>query len=658
MSFLAPITGLIAAAVAVPALVLMYFLKLRRRQVSVPSTLLWKRAVQDLQVNSPFQRIRRNLLLLLQLLLLAGLLLAVARPTFRADAQPGKRVVIMIDHSASMNATDGPGGSTRLEAARKAALDLIDSLQSVDAAGGGAMIVSFAEQARSPQSFSTDATLLRAYVRAIEPTDQRSRMEEALRLVQPHIGDGDESMVVYVLSDGRLHDAERLALRGAELRYVHIGRTNPAAIDNVAFVALSAQRDYQRPHRVQVFTRLANYGPAPVDVNVSLLVDASVVRVTPVTLPGVPINQPEAGSKGLQFDLIVPDAALVEVRHDRGDMLDADNRAALVLEPARRLRVLLVTEGNAFLERAIDAVGVQERVNMDPRKYENQDPRRLRRVGWTTGTQRDEGFDLIVFDAYAPAQTPPVSSLSFGAAPPVADLTLAPHAEGAPRTQAILDWRRDHPLLHRVVLDDVLVQEPGRLVMPITGSILATAQAGPIMAEVSDDVGVRHVIASFAVLQSNWPFYVSFPVFVQNAVNYLGSGGRLDAGLQYAPGSVAVAPVGHAGAASGATVRWRGPVELIATTQAGIAHLPMFTRAGIYEGASNQPPPWDRVAVNLLDAVESDLRVADTLRVGANPVTGQSRTASIRREVWFWFIAAALAMLVVEWVVYTRRMHL
>ena len=49
------------AAIVVPPLVLLYFLRLRRRQESVSSTFLWRRAVQDLQVNAPFQRLRRNL---------------------------------------------------------------------------------------------------------------------------------------------------------------------------------------------------------------------------------------------------------------------------------------------------------------------------------------------------------------------------------------------------------------------------------------------------------------------------------------------------------------------------------------------------------------------------------------------------------------------
>src|SRR3954463_1139229 len=97
--FLNPWTALAGAAIFIPLLLILYFLKLRRREMTVPSTLLWKKAIQDLQVNAPFQRLRRNLLLLLQLLLLLLLLLALARPVANFSPGAGKMTVILIDRS-------------------------------------------------------------------------------------------------------------------------------------------------------------------------------------------------------------------------------------------------------------------------------------------------------------------------------------------------------------------------------------------------------------------------------------------------------------------------------------------------------------------------------------------------------------------------------
>jgi len=92
----------IATGVVVPSLLVLYFLKLRRKEMAVSSTLLWRKAIQDLQVNAPFQKLRKNLLLFLQLLLLLLLCLALSRPVANYTPGAGKITVILIDRSASM----------------------------------------------------------------------------------------------------------------------------------------------------------------------------------------------------------------------------------------------------------------------------------------------------------------------------------------------------------------------------------------------------------------------------------------------------------------------------------------------------------------------------------------------------------------------------
>ncbi len=655
MGFLSPLTALIAAAIAVPALVALYFLKLRRREVVVPSTLLWRKAVQDMQVNAPFQKLRRNLLLLLQLLILGALLVAMARPAIDAAAAPGQRVVILMDHSASMNATDGE--PTRLDEARRRAQAIVDSLD-----GAAAMVVSFAEQARVVEQFTSDRSRLREAVARVEATDQRARLIPALQLIEPYAAeaaaDDDAALMVYVVTDGRVHrpaSSPPLSLQGARIRYVAVGSDDAAAVDNVGIVAFSARRSFDEPEQVRVLARVANYGPRELTTDLTLRVDGSARRVEALRL--APADEAGPGTETVQFAFTSEDAALVEISHDHRDQLAADDTARLMLAPARRLRVLLVPKGNSFLERVIDSVGVRELVTMSPDRFEQQSAASLRRGGWQDTSAEAGGYDAIVFDRYSPDDVPPVDSLYCGAAPPMDRLTLRPARDDDPAAQAVLDWQRGHSVMRHVALDHVVLRRPGRLAVPRDGRILATAQTGPVIAEVQRD-GVRHIVASFDVMESNWPLYVSFPVFMSNVVQVLGLGALADeAALAYRTGQTVALPVPVAGDA----LRYEGPATLAVRPSGAGAVVEPLPRVGLYRARGGEvEPPYDRLAVNLLNAVESDIRPVAELDV-ASGGTGQATAARddspVRREVWPWFAAAALAVLMLEWLVYTRRMH-
>ena len=95
MSFLLP-WGLLGLTIVVP-IVTLYFLKLKRQEQVVPSTLLWKKVIEDLHVNAPFQRLRYSLLLLLQILLAVVLALALARPFLEYAGFRSTSLLLLID---------------------------------------------------------------------------------------------------------------------------------------------------------------------------------------------------------------------------------------------------------------------------------------------------------------------------------------------------------------------------------------------------------------------------------------------------------------------------------------------------------------------------------------------------------------------------------
>jgi len=296
------------------------------------------------------------------------------------------------------------------------------------------------------------------------------------------------------------------------------------------------------------------------------------------------------------------------------------------------------------LALALRAAGAAELLVQEPDRYEQHADQPL-------------DFDVLVFDRYTPKAPPRIDSLYFQAAPPLEGLELKPaERRDPPVTVPLLDWRRDHALLRHANLEDLLIREPGRLSLPDGAVPLATAESGAVMTVVS--VGaVRHVVLSFDVLKTSWPMQESFLVFMTNALDWLAAGDGSDAAVAYRPGESATVPYG----AGDVSVMYDGPTQLSAKASGSRVTLPAFTRAGIYYAKGKVEAPWDRLAVNMTDELESNLESLEVLPVGVDAsgsVNGAAEVKVTRQDVWPLFMWGALAFLMIEWLVYTRRMHL
>src|SRR5213078_4426268 len=101
-----PLGLVLIVLLVIPAIILLYFLKLKRKPLQVPSTFLWRKSIEDLHVNALFQWLRENVLLLLQLLVVLLLLYAVMGFRFHGSTAHGRHYILVLDNSASMAATD------------------------------------------------------------------------------------------------------------------------------------------------------------------------------------------------------------------------------------------------------------------------------------------------------------------------------------------------------------------------------------------------------------------------------------------------------------------------------------------------------------------------------------------------------------------------
>src|SRR6187549_3133882 len=160
----------------IPAVIAMYLLKLRRDEAVVPSTLLWRALVADVEANAPWQKLRRSLLLLLQLLLVAILAILAARPFVERPAGLAGDLVLVVDTSASMQATDVT--PTRLDAAKAAAVDALKDLP----AGGKVSVIAAGRTAKVIANGTADLGRVRQSIAGIEGTSDVGDLGDALRL--------------------------------------------------------------------------------------------------------------------------------------------------------------------------------------------------------------------------------------------------------------------------------------------------------------------------------------------------------------------------------------------------------------------------------------------------------------------------------------------
>ena len=664
--------GLVAGAIVVPSLLVLYFLKLRRREMTVPSTLLWRKAIQDLQVNAPFQKLRRNLLLLLQMLLLLLLTLALARPVANYYRGAGKTSVILIDRSASMSARDGKGGKTRLDEAKRRANDLVDSM----GRDATAMVIAFDDKAETLQPFTTDTTSLRRAIDSVQPTDRRSSLKMAYQLADAQlyfIPEANRTNVeppdVHVYTDGRVVDDADLTVQG-KVVFEKIG-TEEAG--NVGIVALSAKRNYERPTEVQVFARFANFGPEPVETFVHLSVDGERVETGIQGKSAQLFLLPErwsedkrstwerdnarTASTSIDFPMELTTSAVIKVEHTNKDKdaLAADDVATVVVPPPKTLSVLLVSDGNPFIQRAVQALHLKNTAEMTPEQYDQKLP---------------TDYDVIVFDRHTPAKLPPAGSFIYFGAVPRGVAGLKPDVDAEGRYKLVddvdvLDWNREHPVLRNVALRKVFVAHAIKLLNAAENSeVLLDGTKCPLIVLHREGKSV-HLVCAFDSLDSNWPTLPSWQVFFYFAMQYMAVGANMDVPQSVEPGATPRIPRASLlrGGQELKQVALKGPPAFGSRTlkvpDAGDFTLPALNYVGVYT-VDPPIPQHEQVAVNLLDANESNvLPVADKNKLGVVAEVREGGGGKSRLELWWWIVAcAALPLLLIEWWVYTRRVHL
>ncbi len=609
MTFIAPF-ALGLAALAAP-IVILYMLRSRRARRPVSSTMLWDVGRRSVSANAPWQPLRFSWLLLLQLLALALVVLAVARPARPTAVPLGDHTVLIIDTSASMQADDG--GRNRLESAKRQALKSVGQLSP----GKRMSVVEAGPRARVVLSGSTDRRAIVEAISSLRPTDGPTDAGGAFALGSS-LETPDTPTVLHFYSDGGVRPEDR----DAPGSLVHIPIGSPAG--NVAIGRLSVA---PKGAGWDVFVRIVNAGSARVDAALVLEVDGGEVaresvRLDPQGARDTTMSISRTGGGRLTARLENVRAAPGTVGDARTALVNGlavDDTASATLDRGSGLRVLLMTPGNVFLESLLRSIPGSE-VS----------------VGEAVAPAR--GFTLAIYDRVTPPDTLEAPSLVI-AASKAPGLTVTGSVE-----KPVVDFLQPRePIVEQVDLSRLAIRIAKRIRTEVLRPIVAAGD-DPMLA-VGVPGGRRMAYLAFDLRESNLPVQVAFPLLLGNLVSWLTRGEGPDRAALVAGNSL---PLRVPGRATSFSVELPGGFKV--ERPAGRAVFDETDRAGFYRvryllGKASLGE--ETFAVNVPGSETS---------LSPRPVTGKlegrDRPGLRLSGLRAWgpgFLAAALVVLLAEW---------
>jgi hypothetical protein len=604
MGILAPV-ALALLALALPIIAL-YLLRPRRPPTPVSSLLLWRATLTDLEANAPWQRLRPNWLLLLQLAILALLALALARPFHTTAGAAVGNVILVLDGSASMRATDL--APNRFERARAEAHALVDRL----GAGQRMAILLAGPIAEIHQPPTSDRSALRTTLDRLKPGAGLANWDDALALASA-TGQRLPGGEIVILSDGAFPPLDPAATT-LPTRLVTVG----TAADNLAIAAFSSRL---AGDRADLFARVRNTGPSSASGLLSVYAGERLVDAREVTLAG-----------GAEMSVTVVAAAgpgeVARAELDAHDLLAADDRAWLVTPAAGRV-LLVAPTATGFLRHGLAL---------------------LPDTSLFAFTESEPGYDWYVFDGVAPDRLPGPSLLI----DPPAGQPFVPIVGELDRP-AIGRVAADHPLLAGIDLGRLNIARASRVEAPAWAETVAASADGAPLLLAGERDGQRLVILAFDLHASDLPLDVAFPALLANTKEWLLGVAPAAADRPAAPrrpGEILTLPTGREIEEVVATLPDGRQQSLPAI--GGVARLTETRQLGLYRlsyrvGGAERRVAW--AAVNLLSDDESSIAPAEHAPIGG-AAPAPEPGAPPQEEIWRPLLLVGLALLLAEWLLY------
>lgn len=454
----------------VPILVLMYILKQRYEERQVSSLYLWQQVIMDLEATSPFQRLKRNILFFLQLLILLLCIFALANPFIWWKNNNYQNLVIVVDASGSMSSLGE--SDTKLEEAKAKAEVLINSLTS----GSKVTLLSAARNVKVQVSGSSNKKEVLAKLGSIEPTNSAGNIEDAYSLVKA-ICEQFESYKVVYLTDNNVD------LKGLNGEVIVIGPQRP----NVSLDFISESKVN---NGLKVMMRVTNHSSESTDAEVCLYGDDKLVAIKSENIAG-------GETKTVYFDNVPQTVKYINGELSKEDGLLEDNKIYSIVKQLDAKKVVLSTDQNVFLEKALNTLKDIELFKTLP------------------GEKINDEFDLYIYDGELKGEIPKTGSILF--INPQSENSTFKVGQEIAGGKAVVET---HATTRYMDSSDFVVSKLQDIEIPYWANPLL--KVGDSIAAFAGELKGQKIAAiNFDLHNSDFPLTPEFPIFINNIISYL-----------------------------------------------------------------------------------------------------------------------------------------
>lgn len=601
---------MLAALGLIPILILLHALRPKPKEVDVTNLFLWQDILKDQGSRMTLKRLRKNLPLLFQILLIILAAMALARPVWLHFTRKQGNVVLVVDASASMKTNTG--GGTRFELAREKAIEIVRNHDK----GQKLLVIEAGNEPVLPAGFIETAAEAKALITDLIPSDVPGKLEKALYLALSFVEPGSED-TIYLITDGAGTDFLKLL----QLHHKIIPVIVAGGSENIGITKFEFRQNFDRSDIYEIMVTMKNFTSESVTCPFRLSIDKMAIVDTTLTF--------EASEERL---IILPYSGLItgvaKAELDIEDDFPVDNTAYLSLSASKDIWVLLASKGNYFLEKLLEA-------------YPNFLVNTVTEIVPSSWEEHLAGHDLIIVDRMDVPATDSGNLLLIDAFSP----SIPAVRNGKVDFPRILDWDETHPLMTDVNLSSLKIEQAEQLdVAESLHPVVESLQTGLIYTYENNDL--RAVLLGFDITRSDLPLKVAFPVMISNIINWLNPHKLSFSALQAKTGEPFAIELDR----QTTEFSVRTPNGTWSKYQAA-SNPYIYTntqQVGMYTILENKKSRY--FTVNLLDEAESDITVpAFDVASYASRTEEEAEEIAIRQHLWSWFLLFGIVMIMIEW---------